>query len=90
MIERFSDSLMPYPAIDDHGTMIGNTNTIYYIGKDNFKDSWIMNISRGGRKLHLYGALELLEKEDWEFIRESGEFFDFTCREDVRLSLIHI
>ena len=84
MIERFSDSLMPYPAIDDHGTMIGNTNTIYYIGKDNFKDSWIMNISRGGRKLHLYGALELLEKEDWEFIRESGEFFDFTCREDVR------
>lgn len=84
MIERFEQSLMPLCAIDDHGTMVGYTNTIYYLGKGNFRDSWIMNLSRGSRRELLYGALECLEEEDWDFVAQSRDFFDFVCREDVR------
>lgn len=83
MIEKFSESLMPLTAIDDHGTMIGNTNTIYYLGKGNFRDSWILNIARGSRRELLYGDLELLSEEDWRFLADSGELFEFICRPSV-------
>ena len=83
MIGRFTEALIPYCAIDDHGTMIGNTNTIYYLGKESFRDSWIMNIARGGEKLHLYGELSLLEDEDWRFIGDSSALFEFVCRADT-------
>ncbi len=84
MIEKFDQSLMPLSAIDDHGTMVGDTNTIYYLGKGNFRDSWIMNLSRGSRREMLYGALDCLEEEDWDFLAQSQDFFDFVCRDDVR------
>lgn len=83
MIEKFSESLMPLTAIDDHGTMIGNTNTIYYLGKGNFRDSWILNIARGSRRELLYGDLELLNEEDWRFLADCRELFEFICRPSV-------
>lgn len=88
MIKGFSESLMPYSAIDDHGTMIGTTNTIYYLGKGSFRNSYIMSISRGGKKAHLYGELELLDDADWKFIKDSKELLDFTSREDVETEAI--
>lgn len=88
MINSFSKALMPYVAIDDHGTMIGNTNTIYYLGKQGFKNSWMMNISRGQKRMLLYGELELLQKEDWQFVKKSQEMFDFICRSDVHTETI--
>lgn len=83
MINGFAESLMPYSTIDDHGTMIGNTNTIYYLGKGNYRDSWVMNISRGSKRTLLYGELELLQVEDWQFVNQSQEMFRFICQEDV-------
>lgn len=88
MIEKFDFSLMPLSAIDDHGTMVGYTNTIYYLGKGDFRDSWIMNLSRGSRRELLYGALDCLEEEDWDFLAQSQDFFDFLCRDDVRTKRI--
>jgi hypothetical protein len=78
MESRFLHALVPPEAIDDHGTMIGNTNTIYYLGKKCFRDSWIMNLARGNRKQHLYGEISLLSDEDWKFIAQSIPLFERT------------
>lgn len=88
MIGKFDRALMPLSAIDDHGTMIGETNTIYYLGRGRFRDSWILNLSRGSRKELLYGDLELLEDEDWRFMKDCGEMFEFVCREQVHTERI--
>ena len=82
MIAQFAKSLIPFEGIDDHGTMIGKTGTIYNLKTEGFYDSWIMNISRGGQKLHLYGETDYLTEQHWKFIRDSREMFDFTCRSD--------
>lgn len=82
MIAQFAKSLIPFEGIDDHGTMIGKTGTIYNLKTEGFYDSWIMNISRGGQKLHLYGETDYLTEQHWKFIRDSREMFDFTCRPD--------
>lgn len=82
MIAQFAKSLIPYEGIDDHGTMVGKTGTIYSLKAEGFYDSWIMNISRGGQKLHLYGETDYLTDQHWRFIRDSYEMFDFTCRAD--------
>ena len=71
MEQRFLRAFVPPEAIDDHGTMIGNTNTIYYLGKSAFRDSWIMNLSHGNRKQNLYGELSLLDDADWDFLAQS-------------------
>lgn len=83
MINKFREALMPYSAIDDHATMVGNTNTIFYLGKEHYRDSWIMNICRGSKKMHLYGELELFDHEDWLFVKESQKMFDFVSQEEV-------
>ena len=43
MIRNFYDALMPFSIIDDHGTMIGDTSTIYRLGKALFRCGWLMN-----------------------------------------------
>lgn len=49
MREQFRDALFPTEAIDDHGTMLGNTGTIYYLGRRTLRDSYMLNIVRGTR-----------------------------------------
>lgn len=63
-------------GIDDHGTMIGDTATIYRLGKKLFRCGWLMNAMRGGGKLHLYGKVDLLDDSDLEYMREVSDVFD--------------
>ena len=84
MIEQFVDALLPREAIDDHGSMIGLTNTIYYLQKRSLRDSYLMNIVRGTRKLHLYGETGLLDSADWEFLAKAQRLFDFVCAPGCR------
>ena len=79
MIEQFVDALLPREAIDDHGSMIGLTNTIYYLQKRSLRDSYLMNIVRGTRKIHLYGETGLLDEADWDFLAKAQKLFDFVC-----------
>ena len=79
MMEQFRDALFPTEAIDDHGTMVGNTGTIYYLGRKALRDSYILNIVRGTRKRHLYGETAVLTKEDWAFMAATEPIFDFVC-----------
>lgn len=79
MMEQFRDALFPTEAIDDHGTMLGNTGTIYYLGRRTLRDSYMLNIVRGTRKRHLYGETSLLTPADWEFMAAAEPLFDFIC-----------
>ena len=79
MIEQFRDALFPIEAVDDHGTMVGNTGTIYYLGRKALRDSYILNIVRGTCKRHLYGETALLTEEDWAFMAAVEPMFDFVC-----------
>ena len=76
MLLNFFDANMPCGGIDDHGTMIGDTATIYRLGKKLFRCGWLMNAMRGGGKLHLYGKVDLLDDSDLEYMREVSDVFD--------------
>jgi len=88
MMEQFTDALLPREAIDDHGSMIGLTNTIYYLQKRSLRDSYLMNIVRGTRKIHLYGETGLLDEDDWNFLAKAQELFDFVCAPECRTAPI--
>lgn len=75
MVRNFNFSGIPLSRIDDHGCMIGNTNTIYYLGKHSWRRSWILSLSRGSRKAHLYGNLHLLDNSDIKFLSKTMEIF---------------
>lgn len=75
MVRNLNFSGIPLTRIDDHGCMIGNTNTIYYLGKHSWRRSWILTLSRGSRKAHLYGNLHLLDDSDVEFLSRARKIF---------------
>lgn len=79
MMEQFRDALFPVEAIDDHGTMLGNTGTIYYLGRQALRNSYILNIVRGTRKRHLYGETGLLTQADWDLMAAAEPLFTFIC-----------
>jgi len=70
----FARSLLPLFMIDDCGTIMGKTSTIYYLGAEGFTDSWILNIMRGAHSPTLYGDLRLLTENDQKFLAASIRF----------------
>ncbi len=75
MIRSFRDSAMPFGSIDDHGTMMGNTGTIYYLGKKTFRLGSLMDIMRGGEKVHLYGDLSELDGQDMKYFKLTSDIY---------------
>ncbi|MBO4540550.1 MAG: hypothetical protein J5736_01045, partial [Bacilli bacterium] len=73
MVRNFYDSFIPLRCIDDHGSMCGNTGTIYYLGDAIFRKSILMNVARGGQKLNPYGDLGVLDQEDFDAYRKAVE-----------------
>ncbi len=70
----FARSWLPPYMIDDCGTIVGKTSTIYYLGAEGFTDSWILNIMRGAYSPTLYGDLRLLTENDRRFLAASIRF----------------
>lgn len=68
MIKLFADGLMPLDAIDDAGAMMGHTGTIYHLGKKHFRESMLMAVLRGGKKLLIYGDLRDLDDSDYAYL----------------------
>lgn len=82
MIRNFADSAMPLDCIDDHGTMLGATGTIYRLGKKLFRQGVLMDVMRGGKKLHLYGDTSGLDDADCEFFGYVNGMYDKTMKKD--------
>ena len=76
MIRNFADSAMPLDCIDDHGTMLGCTGTIYRLGKKLFRQGVLMDVMRGGKKLHLYGDTSGLDDDDCKFFGYVNDVYD--------------
>jgi len=90
MVYKFNYSGLPFYRIDDHGCMIGNTNTIYYLGKKSWRRSWIMTLIRGSKKAHLYGNLHLLDDSDIEFLKDSKNLFLSLYETSMETSIIRV
>lgn len=82
MVRSFYDSLLPLPVIDDCGIMVGNADTIYFLGRSEWRDGWMLSMSRGGKKVHFYGDLTLLSREDFIFMKASSQMFEKLRRND--------
>ena len=86
MMQLFANALMPPEAIDDDGAMMGHTATIYRLGKAHFRQSILMDVMRGGRKLMLYGDLGDLDESDHTYLSFVNTLFtrateaDYTSR----------
>ena len=87
MIKLFSDALMPLACIDDDGAMMGHTATIYRLGKAHFRQSILMDVMRGGRKLMVYGDLRDLDREDHEYFNLVHSLYLRSMEEDYTTRL---
>ncbi len=90
MVYKFNYSGLPLHRIDDHGCMIGNTNTIYYLDKTSWRRSWIMTLIRGSKKAHLYGNLHLLDDSDLAFLKASKDLFFYLYEASLETSIIKV
>ncbi|MBQ7163890.1 MAG: hypothetical protein IJR61_01000 [Clostridia bacterium] len=79
MIRCFAESALPLTRIDDHGTMLGGTTTIYHLGKALFREGTVLNVMRGGGKLFLYGDISGLDGADAEYWKFVNGIFDHAC-----------
>jgi len=75
MVYKFNFSGIPLQRIDDHGCMIGKTNTIYRLGKRSWRRSWIMTLARGSKKAHLHGNLHSLDDSDVDFLKRARDLY---------------
>lgn len=81
MVRKFHRSGIPLSRIDDHGCMVGDTNTIYYLGKRGWRRTWVQSLARGSRKAHLYGDVTLLDDQDVRFLKSARDLFFGLFRE---------
>lgn len=88
MIRNFREAGMPFASIDDHGTMLGNTATIYIQGKRPLRLGWLMNAMRGGMKMQLYGDLSELDDEDKRYIASISGVYDKIVERGYRTEFI--
>jgi hypothetical protein len=75
MVYKFRHSGIPLGRTDDHGCMVGTTNTIYYLGKRGWRRTWLQSLGRGGRKAHFYGDPTLLDDDDARFLGAGRALF---------------
>ena len=79
MYRYFADSAFPLDCIDDHGTMCGDTSTVYYLGNRPFRESVLMNVMRGS-KIHLYGDISWFKDEDYAYFQYVNKVYDTIIR----------
>ena len=88
MIRTFIESAIPLDAIEDHGTMLGNTATLYRLGTKMFRKGTLLGVMRGTKKLHLYGDVSELNDEDCAYFNKVGTLYDDIMERDYETELI--
>jgi hypothetical protein len=58
----------PWHTIDDCGVLMGKMDTIYWLGTEDWRDSLVLTLARGGRLPFLYGAIDSFTDEDVKFL----------------------
>ncbi|MGF1483611.1 MAG: hypothetical protein ACFBZ8_04525 [Opitutales bacterium] len=73
----------PLSRIDDHGVMVGPTNTCFYIGRRGFQRSHLAQLARGARRDLFHGNPALLTDEDVSNIRRHRAWFFNAWRKEL-------
>ncbi len=74
-VRQFHAASLPWRGIDDSGVLLGNTSSIYHLGKEDWRDAWVMGLCRGHLNPMLYGDLTLLEEADADFLQATLNLF---------------
>jgi hypothetical protein len=73
----------PLHRIEDHGIIVGTTNTCFYRGRAGFRRSHLAQLARGGGRDMFYGDPTLLTDADLAYLEKArGLFFD-ACRRNL-------
>jgi len=88
MLRAFDDSLMPYAAIDDDGVMVGETATMYRLGTSMYRLGLLAQVPRGGRKLHFYGDVKLLDGDDAAYFGYVNTLYERTMAGKYETTLL--
>jgi hypothetical protein len=65
----------PLDRIEDHGVMIGDTNTLMYRGREGFRRSHLGQLARGGRRDFFYGDPRFLTDADLDGLKATRALF---------------
>lgn len=65
----------PLDRVEDHGVLVGMTNTSLYRGRHGFKRTHLGQLARGGRRDFLYGDATLLTDDDVRHIRAARALY---------------
>lgn len=66
---------VPVHRVEDHGVIIGTTNTCHYRGRTGFPRSHIGQLARGGGRDFFYGDPSLLTDDDLDRMARARELF---------------
>jgi len=75
MVRNLNFSGIPLDRIDDCGCFVGDTHSIYRLGKRSWRRTWILSLSRGNKRALLYGNLHLLDDSDAQFLLKAKQIF---------------
>lgn len=67
-VHRYIGYNMPRRLIDDCGTMVGSTTTIFYTGKEDWRSMALLSAGRGNAFLWYYGDYTLFDDADKRFM----------------------
>ena len=73
MIYQFRQALIPFEFIDDHGSMVASTATMYWLRRRGMRDYLLMNVMRTTCKIHFYGDIHEVTHEDVDFLKWCNE-----------------
>ncbi len=78
----------PLDRIDDHGVMVGATNTCFYLGRRGFRRSHLAQLARGARRDLLYGNPALLTDPDVTAIQRQRQWFQSAWRQRLSTAFV--
>ncbi len=77
----------PMRRVEDHGIIVGTTNTCFYRGRAGFRRSHLAQLARGGGRDMIYGDPSLLVDADLVYLRKARELFFDACNRQLTTRL---
>jgi hypothetical protein len=65
----------PFERVDDHGCMVGSTNTAFYQGRHGFRRTYLASLARGGQRDSYYGDPALVDDDDVRFLKAARQLY---------------
>ena len=87
-VREHFDGGLPLCSIDDSGTLLGKTDTIYRLGKRLFRPGVLMDVMRGSAKIFVYGDMSEIDNDDCAYYTYVASVYDRAMERSYRASFI--